>query len=533
MTEARNSILRPPPTEEQEEIRRSTRESGASLMIDALAGTGKTTTLELAGKEIKGPALALAFNKSIAVELAKRFAPNFETKTMNGFGHGALARMLPGVRLTIESRKLGKIVTEEAKRAGTETSQDDWEDIKNLAVKAQTAGLKPGEQDGLIPDSEEEWRALADDLMISEGDFAFVKDFAWETLRRNNELTRTGLISFDDQIYYPTLFGGKFPLFPNILVDEGQDINELNRAMIERSLAPKSRLILCGDPRQSIYMFRGSMNESMERMRELRSEWTNLPLTLTFRCPKKIVERQQHHAPGYRAWHLNPDGAFERWKTSDEEIEEGLTPKGWDEKTLMKALPTPRASLAVLCRNNGPLLSLTFKLLSRGVSVVMLGRDIGKGLIALSRKIEKNDGVPIDLFLGKLQDWEESERSIALAMGKEEKVAGVTDRAECLRAVAFGAKCRDSGELRAQLEKLFARESGSVTLGSIHRSKGLEWDCVLHLDSWRIPSKQARRAAMKGDDRALKQEWNLKYVCETRTKHTLIEANLEDFNADA
>lgn len=532
MTETRNSTSRPPPTEEQEEIRKATRETGASLMIDALAGTGKTTTLELAGKEIKGPALALAFNKSIATELAKRFAANFETKTMNGFGHGALMRMLPGVRLTLESRKLGKIVTEEAKRAGTETSQDDWEDIRALAGKSQTAGIKPGESDGLIPDTEEEWKALADDLLISEGDFPFVKDLAWETLRRNNELTRTGLISFDDQVYYPTLYGGRFPIFPSILVDESQDLNPLNHEMLRQSLGPKSRLLLCGDPRQSIYGFRGSVTDSMSKIRGMRDTWLDLPLTLTFRCPKRIVERQQRHAPGYRAWHLNPDGDFRRLAADDRvDMVEG-EPLGWNWQSVVEALPAPKSSIVVLCRNNGPLLSLAFKLLARGVSVVMLGRDIGKGLIALSRKIEKNEASPIDIFLGKLRDWEESERSIALAMGKEEKVAGVTDRAECLRAVAFGARCRDAGELRAQLEKLFARESGSVTLGSIHRSKGLEWDCVLHLDPWRVPSKQARRAAMKGDDRALKQEYNLRYVAETRTRHTLIEANLEDFNVD-
>ena len=55
---------------------------------------------------------------------------------------------------------------------------------------------------------------------------------------------------------------------------------------------------------------------------------------------------------------------------------------------------------------------------------------------------------------------------------------------------------------------------------------------MLHLDPWRIPSKWAREAAREGDTAQLDQEWNLKYVAETRTKHTLLEANLKTFEAD-
>ena len=70
-----------------------------------------------------------------------------------------------------------------------------------------------------------------------------------------------------------------------------------------------------------------------------------------------------------------------------------------------------------------------------------------------------------------------------------------------------------------------------LVLSTIHSAKGLEWDLVLHLDPWRVPSKYARKAAALGDATALAQEWNLKYVCETRTRHTLIEADLADFQS--
>ena len=159
----------------------------------------------------------------------------------------------------------------------------------------------------------------------------------------------------------------------------------------------------------------------------------------------------------------------------------------------------------------------------------MLGRDIGKGLITLSKKVLPDDNTDRLRCSAIVADWIETETSLARANKHEERIAGITDRGECLLAV-IDSGCRDAGELREMLKKLFDRETGQVQLSTIHRAKGLEADCILHLDPWRIPSKYAREAAKAGDPRQLEQEFNLLYVAETRTKHTLINANLEDFS---
>jgi hypothetical protein len=205
---------------------------------------------------------------------------------------------------------------------------------------------------------------------------------------------------------------------------------------------------------------------------------------------------------------------------------------GWRFSDLQDLLPGPTAKMAVLCRNNAPLFGLAFKLLRQGIGVVMLGRDIGKGLTSLSNKLAPDDSTPRHIVAGKIVDWIESESSLARANGKEERVAGIQDRGECLLAVLGGAEVRDAGGLRQMLAKLFAREDGLVTLSSIHKSKGLEWDLVLHLDPWRIPSKWAKTAAAAGDTSQLEQECNLKYVAETRSRHTLVQASLDDFAAE-
>jgi len=241
----------------------------------------------------------------------------------------------------------------------------------------------------------------------------------------------------------------------------------------------------------------------MAEMLGLRSQWKSLPLTLTFRCPKVVVERQQEHAPGFRAAESNREGEFVRLG------------EGWDFSDVIVRRPGEDSMIAVLCRNNAPLLRLAFKLLRGGVGVVMLGRDIGKGLVGLARKISPDGSTDVVEFLAKLTAWKEGEIALARANGKEERVNGIEDRVGCLQAVA-GIGCRTVGELKVAIERLFSSERGLVTLGSIHKSKGLEWDVVVHLDPW--------RTTRRGE-----QEQNLKYVCETRTKNVLIEANLDDY----
>jgi superfamily I DNA/RNA helicase len=172
---------------------------------------------------------------------------------------------------------------------------------------------------------------------------------------------------------------------------------------------------------------------------------------------------------------------------------------------------------------------MAFKLIRNGVGCQMLGRDIGRGLIQLTNKLAKEDATPVDRFAIILTSWLEKECAIALANDKPDRVDKLTDQAECLRATIEGATPSTMGDLRAGLTRMFSRENGQVILSSIHRAKGLEWPLVVHLDPWRIPSKQARMAAEAGDPAPLQQEYNLKYVAETRTKHTLIEASVEDF----
>jgi hypothetical protein len=57
-------------------------------------------------------------------------------------------------------------------------------------------------------------------------------------------------------------------------------------------------------------------------------------------------------------------------------------------------------------------------------------------------------------------------------------------------------------------------DEASILLSG-HKTKGLEWETVYHLDAQRIPSPWSR------EGEALEQEYNVRYVIETRAKNAL------------
>lgn len=520
-----------PPTEEQEAIMSAASGKDSSLMVQAYAGCAKTTSLELASKKVRIPALAIAFNKATANQLGKRFASNFKVQTMNSLGLGAWMRARPGMTLAEpDGKKVGRLISAIDREWKTKLTSEEWADCRDLVRLVMQAGVSINDEGSpMAPDLPAVWRSIADDLWITDDGFERHYDIAREALTRSIAESRMGILSFDDQVYCSTILGGKFPQYPVIMVDEAQDLSPLNHRMVELSLRQDGRIIAVGDSKQAIYAFRGADSESMEKIRALRKDWVDRPLTMTFRCPKIVVDRQQGHAPGFRAAPTNADGLFSRLK--DMWQDEGKTMGGWSFLDLQKAADAinPEATIAVLCRNNAPLVTLAMKLIRSGIGPVMLGRDLGKGMIKLLHKVSGDPMMSSEHVIGSLTAWKDKETADAVAAGQDEKVASINDRYHCLMAI-MDSGVHTAGEAEAVIEKVFSREGGRLVLSTIHKAKGLEWDVVMHLDPWRIPSKFALEQQNLGNMTPITQDRNLKYVCETRAKHTLMQGNLDGWN---
>jgi DNA helicase-2/ATP-dependent DNA helicase PcrA len=492
-------------------------------MISAYAGCTKSTTLEMAAPGVRRRACALAFNKKIADELRPRMPDNFDVRTLNSIGHRAWGQAINKMSMSPDGNKLGKVVNAVARDNKLQLMTWQWEAVRNGVKEAMQAGLSPNNiGQPLIIDEPEAWKDFIE--YPAEDDFELLYFLAHETLVRSIEMAKAGQISFDDQIYCPVILGGIWPRFDYTFVDEAQDLSPLNHVML--GLVSAGLIAAVGDPKQAIYAFRGADSNSMRNMRRLRSSWGDLSLNTTFRCPQSIVARQQSHAPGYIAAPGNVQGRVLG-------LPGPSSIGGWKWEDLRSALsdiPDAR-NMAILCRNNAPLMSMAFKLIRNGVGCEMLGRDIGRGLIGLTTKLCRDDETSIATFSAKLQDWLEKETAICVANGKDQRADRINDQAECIWATIEGSSPSTVGDLRETLKVVFDKSNGQVILSSIHKAKGLEWSQVLHLDPWRIPSKQAKIAADQGDHAPMIQENNLRYVGETRTKHTLINASVEHYDA--
>lgn len=462
-----------------------------NVLIDALAGAAKTSTLRFLCKYLPvEPTLSLAFNKRIADELARVLPGHVRCATMNSVGHRVWGAAV-GKRLVLDTRKNYALVKEEIEKLPRREKADAYELFGDLMKAISKAKLS-----GYIPEKLQAGKSLLtpDEFyggLEEEPDSWFI-DIIDRCLEQGIRQAYGGLIDFDDQMYMPTLFGGSFPQHRRVMGDEWQDFSPLNTEMVSKLVGPGCQLLGVGDPWQSIYAFRGADTQSMN-LAQKRFKMHKLGLSVSFRCPIEGVLRARERVPHMKWPSWAKQGKVE-------------TLAEWD------ATCIPDGA-AIICRNNAPLMSCALSLLRAGRGVHLVGTDLGPQLVKTLKKFG-------DLSMTQEQVHQAIDSWEAEKLKKSRSAGAVADKAECLRVFAdFGPTL---GAAIAYAEHLFAAK-GPIQLLSGHKSKGLEWDTVYHLDPQRVPSPWAK------SEEAIEQELNLKYVIETRFKDSLYLVTLDGF----
>jgi DNA helicase-4 len=114
------------------------------------------------------------------------------------------------------------------------------------------------------------------------------------------QMRMQGLRDYTDQIIDTINLFGKFknfvPEFENILVDEYQDVNAMQIELLDIliSKSPNIRLFAVGDPRQSIFGWRGSDVNYILKFQEKYPESEIVNLTKNYRSANKIVNFMNH-----------------------------------------------------------------------------------------------------------------------------------------------------------------------------------------------------------------------------------------------
>lgn len=482
--------------------------NGGNAVLIAVAGAGKTFSLATAMEEMDGEVFYGVFNTKNAKEAREKVGHlrHVWAKTFHSMGANAL-------RFRLEKSLGHKLPDPDSKKV--QRILDAWveeNERRDLVEVVPTIAkcVSMAKQRGIgvcYRDTEDEWLQmiehfdLANDLPEDyENRLDIVVKLSRVILSRSNDLAKEeGVHDFDDMIYLPLLWNYRMKQFKWVLVDEAQDTNPTRRLMAERLLAPGGRFVAVGDPHQAIYGFSGADNNALDQIKE-RFNAKEMPLTVTYRCPKEVVKVAQQFVSHITAHESAPDGVYT--EQPYEHLPNLLQPGD-----------------AVVCRYNKYLVNLCFKLIRLGKPAKIEGRAIGASLVAL---IGKWKAKTLDALAARVVAWQDREYRKAMAKDNETKAQEVVDRAETVLVLIERAQeqgIKTIPELKDMITSLFADDvadnKNMITLLSVHKSKGLEFPRVFVLGLYELMGRQCAQPWQT------EQEINLQYVAVTRAQEFL------------
>ena len=469
----------------------------SSAVVEAVAGAGKTYTLIEILKTIKDKkVLFCAFSAAIAAEIKDRIQPfgfdNCKVSTVHSFGLASYRRFQ--TRLKTWEFKLNDIAREDFR--------GEFYDIQGFAVAAADMAKQVGIGPLQNIDNDAVWFEMCEHFNLFDSlpeKYSSDRgiDAARYLLNQSNQVR--DIVDYSDMIYLPILHKCRTEQFDYILLDEAQDTNPTRRALVKMALKPQGRLIAVGDPHQAIFGFTGADSDALDRIKQDFNAVT-LPLSVTYRCPKNVVEVANRWVSHIEAHESAPDGIVDSCELQD-------------------IAKLASKDDAVICRLTKPLVELAYSLLRQNVACKVEGRKIGEGLINICKKWKTVKTV--GQLQAKVEEWAQREITKHKAKGNDSRCQNIEDQAQTLGV--FIAQCDDSDPvsiLIGKIQALFGDTKNSkqnvLTLSTIHRTKGREWDRVfcLGMDTY-SPSKWARQAW------EMEQEDNLCYVQVTRAKKHL------------
>lgn len=491
------------PSEYQQKIFDFVTKGTGNAVINAKAGSGKTTTLVEAMKLIpsKEKVLFVAFNKSIEQELSSRLTdyPNVEVRTYHSLGYALLRNNLGAQnKVRINEYKYTTFINNNiytlmpnAAALGKDKIRTLKNNLKQIVDFARfNLAETPKEIKDICKKYDITLVANEPDIVplilnwgsnqINEIDYT---DMIWLCIERNIK-TRTYKYDY-------------------IFIDEAQDSSIMQQALIKKCFKRGSRFVAIGDEFQCINAFAGADQDAFKRMQS-EPNTILLDLPITYRCPKQVVEFAKHITG------VNievPETAIEG------EINVDVNPY------------EPKDNDMVLCRNTAHLVKLYMKYNRINKKSYLKGRNIGDTFKTLLLQVRQDylsrdmmrDGVFPRLY-ERLFEMINKEISLT-GMAYEDvvntrSIMDFIDTIKALEALSEGLIWKD--DLIRKIEVIFTdNDKDGVCLSTIHKAKGLEADNVFILCPSLIPSKAAKK------DWEIAAEANLEYVAVTRARKSL------------
>ena len=341
--------------------------------------------------------------------------------------------------------------------------------------------------------------------------------------------------------------------FRYFTVDEFQDVNPLQRLLLDAWLGEREELCVVGDPRQTIYSFTGATSEYLRSFAADYPKAAVVNLVRDYRSTPQVV----HAANRLMAVSASAASAAVRVAPVESEQLVAQRPPGPDPLvtryadeeaeaagvaaaiTALTRSGVPPHEIAVLLRINAHMERFERALSDAKVPYVVRGaerfydRPEVRQALVLVRGAARAAGAGTDATglpgelpaavrhvlasagLTPAPPAAHSDRARGAVRERWESLAAIAGLADNLAAARPAATLADfAAELAERAETGHAPVAAAVTLATMHASKGLEWDAVLlpGLTEGIMPIVHARTAE------AIEEERRLLYVAVTRAR---------------
>lgn len=506
-----------------------------NIVLDAKAGSGKSTTMAVAISALQQPTTALvtAYSKKIVESFAVRAKKdnlNVDVRGVNSLGWETYRmnierhlidneKMEPleaktiARTIRIDDKKYNRIVNELFESENPEIPEDiSKEEYIGTVVKLSNFGrFYLTSNAGAI-------ESLAVRVGIpTTGDES---EYAARAIRLGAK--QFGVVDYTDQLWLPMVFFSKPNLkyqwkinsYDWLFIDEAQDLSTLAREYMMKHLKPTGRFVAVGDPNQAIMGFAGANAQTFKQLSE-KPNTIVMPLSVCYRVKnRRIADEARKVVPT-----LESPANYRRGAK--------LEPGRFGDVT---------AKDVIISRQTAPLISAAMAFLARSIPAKVIGREIGIQIQSFLKKHNKRVKPDSRDFAEAMKKSINADYSNCINRLKE---LGLTsEEAECSAAAIQIESMQDCilailkenpnlsyGELHSTIDKLFSEEaqSGAIPLITAHRSKGLEWGTVYILEKELFQKPRPKQTKEQEE-----QEKNLWYVALTRAEHKINYLKLKD-----
>ncbi|NYH51770.1 DNA helicase-2/ATP-dependent DNA helicase PcrA [Nocardiopsis arvandica] len=522
------------------------------VCILAGAGTGKTRAIThriayavASGVVSEQQVLAVTFTARAAGEMRGRLrglgAPRVQARTFHAAALRQLSFFWPqvvgGEKPTLVESKI-QAVSRAAHSVGLQPDRAGLRDLASEIEWAKVTQVRPTDYDKAVVKASRQ-------PPMPAGEVARVFE-AYEDLRREHNL-----LDFESMLEltagmineYPAIAQRVRDQYRYFVVDEFQDVNPLQRLLLDAWLGDRDDLCVVGDPSQTIYSFAGATPGYLTGFAARYPHATMVELVRDYRSTPQVVRVANHVIAQARgttsARHLTlqaqrPDGPDPMYQEYEDEPAEA-TGVARKISVLMEG-GTPASEIAVLVRTNGQSAAYEQALTDEGVPFTMRGTTRFFERPEIKQAVHTLRGARHGAAGEEADPLVRTVRQLLGQLGLTESAPEgrqARERWESLSALAqlaedMAAKPRPDGgpvtmaDFVEELDMRMATEHApgfeGVTIASLHSAKGLEWDAVflVGLTEGMMPIIYAET------DEQVEEERRLFYVGVTRARERLM-----------